>query len=38
LSNAVRLETYIHDAKRDGDEELAKWFRRAQAECRKLAD
>lgn len=35
LSNALRLESYINDADRDGDEELAEFFRRAQAESRK---
>jgi hypothetical protein len=35
LSNALRLETYISDAERDGDNELAEFFRRAQAESRK---
>jgi hypothetical protein len=35
LSNALRLETYIQDADRDGDTELADFFRRAQAESRK---
>lgn len=35
LSNALRLETYIHDAERQGDSELADLFRRAQAESRK---
>ena len=35
LSNALRLETYIQDAERDGDAELADFFRRAQAESRK---
>ena len=35
LSNALRLETYIQDAERDGDNELADFFRRAQAESRK---
>ena len=35
LSNALRLETYIQDAERDGDNELAEFFRRAQAESRK---
>jgi hypothetical protein len=38
LSNALRLETYIQDAERDGDAELADFFRRAQAESRKGAD
>ncbi|MEX2291545.1 MAG: hypothetical protein WD794_14635 [Mycobacteriales bacterium] len=35
LSNALRLETYIHDAERAGDAELAEFFRKAQAESRK---
>ena len=30
LSNALRLETYIQDAEREGDSELADFFRRAQ--------
>ena len=38
LSNALRLEIYIHDAERDGDTELAEFFRRAQNESRKGAD
>jgi hypothetical protein len=38
LSNALRLETYIQDAERDGDNELADLFRRAQAESRKGAE
>jgi hypothetical protein len=38
LSNALRLETYIQDAERAGDDELAKFFRRAQAESRKGAE
>jgi hypothetical protein len=38
LSNALRLETYIADAERDGDSELADFFRRAQAESRKGAE
>jgi hypothetical protein len=38
LSNALRLETYIQDAERDGDDELAEFFRRAQAESRKGAE
>jgi hypothetical protein len=38
LSNALRLETYIHDAEREGDRELADFFRRAQAESRKGAE
>jgi hypothetical protein len=31
LSNALRLETYIQDAERDGDNDLAEFFRRAQS-------
>lgn len=37
LSNVLRLETYIGDAERDGDAELADFFRRAQHESRKGA-
>jgi hypothetical protein len=35
LSNALRLEGYIQDAERDGDDELAELFRKAQADSRK---
>ena len=38
LSNALRLETYIQDAEREGDTELATLFRKAQAESRKGAE
>jgi hypothetical protein len=38
LSNALRLETYIQDAERDGDSELADLFRKAQADSRKGAE
>jgi len=38
LSNALRLQTYIQDAERDGDNELAEFFRRAQGESRKGAE
>jgi hypothetical protein len=38
LDNVLRLETYIQDAERDGDNELAEFFRRAQGESRKGAD
>lgn len=38
LSNVLRLETYVHDAERDGDTELAEFFRRAQGESRKGAE
>jgi hypothetical protein len=35
LSNALRLEEYVQDADRDGDSELADFFRRAQGASRK---
>ena len=35
LSNALRMEEYAGDAERDGDNELAEFFRRAQGESRK---
>ena len=38
LDNALRLQTYIEDAERDGDEELATFFRKAQADSRKGAE
>ena len=38
LSNVLRLETYIGDAERAGDSELAEFFRRAQGESRKGAE
>jgi len=38
LSNALRLETYIQDAERDGDNEVAELFRKAQADSRKGAE
>jgi hypothetical protein len=38
LSNVLRLESYIQDADRDGDSELADFFRRAQGESRKGAE
>ena len=31
LSNALRLASYIEDAERDGDNDLADFFRRAQS-------
>lgn len=30
LNNALRMERYAEDAARDGDQELAEFFRRAQ--------
>ena len=38
LSNVLRLQTYIADAEREGDTELAEFFKKAQAESRKGAD
>jgi hypothetical protein len=38
LSNALRLEEYIQDAERDGDDEIAEFFRKAQADSRKGAE
>jgi hypothetical protein len=38
LSNALRLETYIKDAERGGDKELAEFFRKAQSDSRKGAE
>ena len=38
LSNALRLESYVQDAERDGDSDLADFFRRAQGESRKGAE
>jgi hypothetical protein len=38
LDNALRLETYIADAKRDGDQELAEFFQKAQHDSRKGAE
>jgi hypothetical protein len=38
LSNALRLETYIQDAERKSENDLAEFFRRAQGESRKGAE
>jgi hypothetical protein len=38
LSNVLRLETYVQDAQRQGDEELADFFRRAQSASQKGAE
>lgn len=38
LSNVLRLETYAEDAERDGDSDLAEFFRRAQETSRKGAE
>ncbi len=37
LDNALRLETYISDAEQAGDQELADFFKKAQAESKKGA-
>jgi hypothetical protein len=38
LANALRMDTFIEDAEREGDAELADFFRRAQHESRKGAE
>jgi hypothetical protein len=38
LSNVLRLETYIKDAERGGDSDLADFFRRAQDASRRGAE
>ncbi|KAB1142412.1 hypothetical protein F7R91_29680 [Streptomyces luteolifulvus] len=38
LNNALRLETYIKDAERAKDTEVADLFRKAQADSRKGAE
>jgi hypothetical protein len=38
LSNVLRLETYIEDAERAGDSDLADFFRRAQEASRRGAE
>ena len=38
LSNTLRLENYIADADREGDSELADFFRKAQSDSRKGAE
>ncbi|MBT3167189.1 hypothetical protein HTV80_29450 [Streptomyces sp. Vc74B-19] len=38
LSNALRLESYIQDAERANDTEVADLFRKAQADSRKGAE
>lgn len=38
LSNALRLETYMQDAERDGDQELVDLFTKAQADSKKGAE
>ena len=38
LSNVLRLEEYAQDAERDGDNDLAEFFRRAQGASRRGAE
>ena len=38
LSNALRLAEYAQDAERDGDNDLAEFFKRAQRESQKGAE
>jgi hypothetical protein len=38
LSNVLRLETYVQDAERAGDSDLADFFRRAQGASQKGAE
>jgi hypothetical protein len=38
LSNALRLETFIKDAEREGDREVVELFRKAQADSKKGAE
>jgi LPS O-antigen subunit length determinant protein (WzzB/FepE family) len=38
LSNTLRLQDYIQDAERDGDSDLAEFFKRAQEASRKGAE
>ena len=38
LENALRLDTYVQDAEREGDNELTDLFRKAQADSKKGAE
>jgi hypothetical protein len=38
LDNVLKMETFAQDAERDGDSELAEFFKRAQGESRKGAE
>jgi hypothetical protein len=38
LQNTLRLETYIQDAEREDDSDLAEFFRKAQHESQKGAE
>ena len=38
LENAWRMETYVADAEREGDQELADWFRKIGENSRKAGE
>ncbi|GAA3742960.1 hypothetical protein HDA32_003211 [Spinactinospora alkalitolerans] len=38
LENAWQMQTYIEDAERQGDSELASWFRRIQENSQKAGE
>ncbi len=38
LANALRMETFVADAEREGDTAVAELFRKAQADSRKGAE
>jgi len=38
LENTWRMHTYIQDAEREGDSELAEWFRKIQQNSMKASD
>lgn len=38
LENALRLDTFIKDAEREGDQDVVDLFRKAQADSRKGAE
>ena len=38
LSNVLRLETYVEDAKREGDSDLGEFFKRPQDASRRGAE
>jgi rubrerythrin len=38
LQNVFQMETYAQDAEKDGDQELASWFRAIQENNRKAGD
>ena len=38
LRNVWKIETYITDAEKEGDSELAEWFRKIQENSKKAGD